>query len=180
MKQSARGYTLVPDSTATVHHVQSGDTFFLIADQYVVSFDDLLGANEHTTLDLLALRSGQVLKIPLQHKPRSSYTVRQGDDIWRIAQLTGTRVSFIQADNPDAMPPTPGCCLRIRTYPSYTIESENGQIHYSPDLPQHLQQDDHFQEALTTQLELLKPQGKALFKYPSVEAPQLECFVEVC
>lgn len=34
-------------------------------------------------------------------------------------------------------------------------------------------------KVLATQIDLLKPQGKAVFKYPSVEAPQLECFVEV-
>jgi len=176
----------VPDRTctATLRHVQSGDTFFSIADQYVVSFDDLLKANEQTKLDLLALRRGQVLNTPLQRKPRSSFTVRQGDDLWRIAQLTGMRMSFVQADNPDAVPPTPGSCLRIRTYPSYQIEFENGRVHSSPDLPQDLspaslQQDDHFREALTTQLELLKPQGKAMFKFPSIEAPQLECFFQV-
>lgn len=32
---------------------------------------------------------------------------------------------------------------------------------------------------LAMQHERLKPQGKANFKYPSVIAPQLECFVEV-
>jgi len=29
------------------------------------------------------------------------------------------------------------------------------------------------------QVELLKPRGKALLKFPNIEAPQLECFVEV-
>ena len=162
-----------------MHHVQSGDTFFSIADQYAVSFDDLLKVNEHMKLDFLALRRGQVLNIPLQHKPRSSYTVRQADDLWRIAQLTGTRMRFLEADNPDAMPLTPGFCLRIRTYPSYQIQFENDSIRSSPDLPQDLQQDDHFSEALATKIELLKPQGKGLFKFPSMQASQLECFVEV-
>ncbi len=181
MNTDARGYTLVPDRTRTanVHHVQSGDTFFSIAVQNVVSFDDLLKANEHTQLDLLELQGGQVLNIPLQHKPRSSYTVRPGDDLWRIAQFTGTRMSFIQADNPDAMLLTAGSCLRMRTYPSYQIQFKNGQIHSSPDLPQDLQHDDHFCEVLNMQVELLKPQGKALSKFPNIEAPQLECFVEV-
>ena len=64
-------------------------------------------------------------------------------------------------------------------YPSYQIEFENGQIHSSPELPQDLQQDDHFCEVLDMQVELLKPQGKALFKFPSIEAPQLECFFQV-
>ena len=162
-----------------MHPVQSSDTFFSVADQYVVSFVDLLKTIEHTTLDLLALQPGQVLNIPLQHKPRSSYTVRWGENLWRIVQLTSTPMSFIQADNPDAMLLTSGSCLCIRAYPSYQIEYENGQIHSSPDLPQDLQQDDHFCEVLNMQVELLKPQGKALLKFPNIEAPQLECFVEV-
>ncbi len=162
-----------------MHPVQSSDTFFSVADQYVVSFVDLLKTIEHTTLDLLALQPGQVLNIPLQHKPRSSYTVRRGENLWRIVQLTSTPMSFIQADNPDAMLLTSGSCLCIRAYPSYQIEYENGQIHSSPDLPQDLQQDDHFCEVLNMQVELLKPQGKALLKFPNIEAPQLECFVEV-
>lgn len=88
-------------------------------------------------------------------------------------------MSFIQADNPDAMLLTSGSCLRIRAHPSYQIECENGQIHSSPDLPQDLQQDDHFCEVRNMQVELFKPQEKALFKFPNIEAPQLECFVEV-
>ena len=181
MIQVGRGYTLVPDraSSAFTHHVQSGDTFFSIADKYVVSFDDLLRANEHRHLDLLALRRGQVLDIPVHHKPRSAYTVRQGDDLWRIAQLTGVPVSMIEADNPHAVSLTPGTCLFIRTYPSYQIEFKDGQMHSNPDLPQHWVQDAHFSKVLAMQHELLKPQGKAIFKFPSIEAPELECFVEV-
>ena len=40
-------------------------------------------------------------------------------------------------------------------------------------------QDDHFCEILDMQILLLKPQGRALFKFPNIEAPKLECFVEV-
>jgi len=143
MSQSGRGYTLVPDRTspAFTRHIQSGDTFFSIANKYVVSFDDLLRANEHRNLNLLALRRGQVLEIPMHHKPRSSYTVRQGDDLWRIAQLTGVPVSMVQADNPHAVPLKPGTCLIICTYPSFQIEFKDGQMRSSPDLPQHWQQD---------------------------------------
>lgn len=176
-----RDYTLVPDraNSAFTHHVQSGDTFFSIADKYVVSFDDLLLANEHRHLDLLALRRGQVLDIPVHHKPRSAYTVRQGDDLWRIAQLTGVPVSMIEADNPHAVSLTPGTCLSMRTYPSYQIEFKDGQMHSNPDLPQHWVQDAHFSKVLAMQHEFLKPQGKAVFKFPSTEAPELECFVKV-
>ena len=171
----------MPDRTcsATIHHVQPGDTFFSIADQYVVSFDDLLKANERTTVDLTALRRGQVLNIPTQHKARSTYTVREGDDLWRIAQLTGVPLSTILADNAQAVQLTAGSCLFMRTCPSYQIEFKGGQMLSSPDLPQQWKQDEHFRQALAMQHEFLKPHGKAVFKYPSVEAPQLECFVEV-
>ena len=176
-----RYYTLMPhrSSPAFRHHVQLGDTFFSIADQYVVSFGDLLRANEHRNMDLVALQRGQVLDIPMHHKPRLKYTVRQGDSLWQIAQLTGMPVSMIQADNPHAVPLITGTCLVIQTYLSYQIKFKDGQMHPSPDLPQQLQQDEQFSKVLAMQHELVKPQGQAIFKFPSVEAPQLECFVEV-
>lgn len=130
MSQSGRGYTLVPDRTspAFTRHIQSGDTFFSIANKYVVSFDDLLRANEHRNLNLLALRRGQVLEIPMHHKPRSSYTVRQGDDLWRIAQLTGVPVSMVQADNPHAVPLKPGSSRMARCVPAQTCRSTGSKM----------------------------------------------------
>lgn len=86
---------------------------------------------------------------------------------------------MIEADNPHAVSLTPGTCLFIRTYPSYQIEFKDGQMHSNPDLPQHWVQDAHFSKVLAMQHEFLKPQGKAIFKFPSIEAPELECFVEV-
>jgi len=70
-------------------------------------------------------------------------------------------------------------CLFMRTYPSYQSDFKNGQMHSSPDLLHCWQQGEHFSNVLAMQIKLSKPQGKAPFKYSSVEAPELECFVEV-
>ncbi len=64
-------------------------------------------------------------------------------------------------------------------YPSYQVNFTNGQMCSRPALSQCWRENEHFMKVLATQNDLLKPQGKAIFKYPSVEAPQLECFVEV-
>lgn len=69
--------------------------------------------------------------------------------------------------------------LTYCTYPSYQSDFNNAQMHFSPDLLQGWQQDD-FSNMLAMQIEILKPQGKVPFKYPSVEASELECFVDVC
>ena len=88
-------------------------------------------------------------------------------------------MTTILADNPQAVQPKVGSCLFMRTCPSCQIEFKEGQISADSDLPQRWLQDAHFMQVLAMQHELLKPQGKAIFKYPSVEAPQLECFVTV-
>ena len=178
MWQQERGYTLVLDRPRLEHRIQPGDTLFSVADQYVVSFDDLI--TENRQLDLIALPVGSVLKIPLNQRPRSTYTVRQGDDLWKIAQLTGVSMSTILADNPHAMPLTPGASVTLRTYPpSYQIDFQDDCMFSTPSLPERWQQDEHFNKVLKAQHEFLKPHGKAVFKYPSVEASQLECFVKV-
>ena len=123
-RQQEKGHNLVPDvaCSAYTHKIQPGDTLFSIAEQYVVSFDDLIDANNDRQLDLVALPVGGVLNIPLHLKPRLAYTVRPGDDLQRIAQLTDVATSTILADNHQAMPLTPGTCLSLRTCPpSYRI-----------------------------------------------------------
>ncbi len=159
------------------HHVQPGDTCFSIAAQYLVSFDDLLEANASSKVDFAALRTGQVFSIPTKQKPRTTYTVRQGDTMWRISQLTGMPLSTLMEYNSQApTPPLPGHQLSIRSSPSYEVHVNQN---LTSDLPQRWLQDEQFVKVLSTQIQLLKPQGEAVFKYPSVEAPQLECFVSV-
>lgn len=111
--------------------------------------------------------------------PRSTYTVREGDDLWRIAQLTGVPISVILADNPQAEQLTAGSCISLRTHPSYHVAFKRDQNELSSDLPLHWQEDARFRQVLAMQCDLLSPKGKGVFKYPSVGTPLLECVVTV-
>lgn len=122
--------------SATAHHLQPGDTFVSIADRYVVSFDELLKANEGRGIDFTALHRGQTLEIPQTQGPRSTYTVREGDDLW-TAQLTGVPMSVILVDDPQAEKLTAGSCSSLRTHPSYHVAFKCDQNECSSDLPLH-------------------------------------------
>lgn len=161
--------------STTAHHVQPGDTFFSIADRYIVSFDDLLQANEGRGIDFTTLHRGQTLKIPKTHGPRSIYTVREGDDLWNMAQLTGVPMSIILADSPQAEQLTAGSCLSLRTHPSYHVAFKHEQNQISSDLPLHWQEDARFKQMLAMQCDVLSPKGKGVFKYPSAGTPRVCC-----
>lgn len=73
--------------------------FFNIADLYAVPFDDLLAANQQFKGDFLALKYKDVLFIPEARGARTLYTVRAGDSLWKVSQLTGTPLSVMKEDN---------------------------------------------------------------------------------
>lgn len=159
------------------HPVQPGDTFFSIAAQYFVSFDDLLDANKGRDIDFTALRPGMVLAIPSERKPRSEYTVRNGDNLWEIAQLTGNPPSVLLEENPSAERLIPGLRLKLQSCQSVNVLVKDGS--QTSALPAPWSEDEHFKRALSTQIYLLQPRGSAVFKHPTVERPKVECFVTV-
>ena len=128
-------------------------------------------------MDLTALPPGTVLVIPSQQKPRSEYTVRAGDTLWRIALLIGTPPSVLLEENPGAGRLVPGLRLKLQTCQSVHVLVKDGK-QASP-LPAPWAEDDRFQRVLSTQIYLLQPRGNAAFKYPAVEQPKVECFVTV-
>ncbi|DBA77751.1 TPA: hypothetical protein ACH3X2_008442 [Trebouxia sp. C0005] len=158
------------------HRVQPGDTCFSVAAQYIVSYDDLLDVNKDSHIDFTALRPGMVLAIPPEQKPRTEYTVRPGDDLWKIAQTTGNPESAIIAQNPGTGPLHPGLRLQLHACPSFKVLVKAGG---NTPLPAPWSEDESFQRVLKTQIHLLQPHGSAVFKYPCVERPQVECFVTV-
>ena len=156
------------------HRVQPGDTFFTIAAQYNVSHNDLLDANKERDVDLTAPPPGMILAIPSQQKPRSEYTVRAGDTLWRIALLTGNPPSVLLEENPGAGRLVPGLRLKLQTCQSVHVLVKDGKQASAP-----WSEDERFQQVLSTQIYLLQPRGSAVFKYPAVERPKVECFVTV-
>lgn len=154
------------------HRVQPGDTFFTIAAKYSVSHDDLLDANKERDVDLTAPPPGMILDIPLQQKPRSEYTVRAGDTLWRIALLTGNPPSVLLEENPGAGRLVPGLRLKLQTCQSVHMLVKDGK-QASP-LPAPWSEDERFQKVLATQIYLLQPQGSVVFRYPAVERPKVE------
>ena len=156
------------------HRVQPGDTFFAIAARYSLSHDDLLDANKERNVDLTAPPPGMILAIPSQQKPRSEYTVRAGDTLWRIALLTGNPPSVLLEENPGAGRLVPGLRLKLQTCQSVHVLVKDGKQASAP-----WSEDERFQQVLSTQIYLLQPRGSAVFKYPAVERPKVECFVTV-
>jgi LysM repeat protein len=105
---------ITPTLDTTVYHtVQPGETMWAIADQYGVTLEDLVAANDSVDPD--RLQPGQVLVIPRddeegvdeptlpeaasgeQGEPTSGgmYTVAPGDTLWAIAEKHGTTVDEI-------------------------------------------------------------------------------------
>jgi spore germination protein len=80
-----------------IYVVQSGDTFYAIAQRYGLTTAQLQAANEIP--DPAKLAVGQALLIPTPTAVALSYTVRSGDTLYQLAQLFGTTVSAIAQAN---------------------------------------------------------------------------------
>lgn len=108
-------------SAATVYRVQPGDTLFLIAQKYGISYQDLQAANSLYTPDIYP---GQALTIPTKSPNVSAnnnqrYIVQPGDTIFLIARKYGVNYVELQRVNNLSSPEIyPGQSLIIPTAPA--------------------------------------------------------------
>lgn len=100
-----------------IHIVQKGDTLFDLAKQYGTTVEALAAANGIENPDILDI--DQILRIPEGDEDigsLTSYTVRPGDTLWKISQMTGVTVPQLininRISDPDSI--YPGQVLRIR------------------------------------------------------------------
>lgn len=80
--------------------VKSGDSLYKIANQYNTTVDELKRINNLTT-NIISI--GQVLKLPTQASqdtiPATTYTVKKGDSLYKIANQYNTTVYAIKSAN---------------------------------------------------------------------------------
>ncbi|MDD3392467.1 MAG: LysM peptidoglycan-binding domain-containing protein [Bacilli bacterium] len=76
-----------------IYKVQSGDNLYAIAQKYNTTVSDLMGINNLSTS---SLSIGQELKIPVEETSEiteTTYVVKAGDSLYKIAQTYGTTVN---------------------------------------------------------------------------------------
>ena len=109
---------------AIVYTVKSGDTLYKIANQFGITVNDIISANNLTTT---TLQIGQVLTIPTgttttppTEENYISYTVKSGDSLWKIANQYNTTVDAIKSlNNLTSNNLSIGQVLKIPTTESY-------------------------------------------------------------
>ncbi|MGP4060541.1 LysM peptidoglycan-binding domain-containing protein [Halobacillus sp. H74] len=124
----ALGYSFVTVSELlfNTHTVITGDTLYSISKKYGVSLDQLAKANGIVNPALI--RVGQVLVIP-QEKQATTYTVKAGDTLYRIALKYGMGVQQLASLNDISNPSLiqVGQVLKITSnsssYGTYTVKS---------------------------------------------------------
>lgn len=84
-----------------IYVVKAGDSVYKVAQQYGITTNDIVYANQLANPDRLAV--GQALVIPVDS---FDYTVKQGESLYIIAKRYGTTVSKIMAVNPDITNPS--------------------------------------------------------------------------
>lgn len=87
-----------PSSTSTVNYtVKKGDSLYKIAASYGTSVSEIMNLNN---LKSTALSIGQVLKIPTSNSDaNTTYTVKNGDNLYSIARKFNTSVDTIKRKN---------------------------------------------------------------------------------
>ena|GEM_PF-758624 len=86
----------------TPYIIQPGDTLFAIARAYNVTVDSILRANPGINPNFL--RVGQRICIPVCPENHTTYIIRPGDTLFRIAQLFNVTVDSIIRANPGIDP----------------------------------------------------------------------------
>ncbi|WP_214828680.1 LysM peptidoglycan-binding domain-containing protein [Exiguobacterium algae] len=92
--------TTTPPASTTTYTVKSGDTLYKIAASYNTTVSKIASANNITNVNLIYV--GQVLTIPGTTTPPAStttYTVKSGDTLYKIAASYNTTVSKIASAN---------------------------------------------------------------------------------
>ena len=79
-----------------IHVVQPGDTLYRLARQYGVSMDRLLHDNQLPDPSQLVVGQTIVIRYPLL-----TYTVKEGDTLWSIAQEQASTVRSLLRNNPN-------------------------------------------------------------------------------
>ncbi|WCK55673.1 LysM peptidoglycan-binding domain-containing protein [Aneurinibacillus sp. Ricciae_BoGa-3] len=110
------------DATSPVTHtVDSGDTLWIIANQYGVSIQEINSCNK---LKTTSIYPGQKIAIP-QHM--TIYTVKSGDTLWKVSQQYNVNVNdVVKANNLRSTQLSPGQKIKIPDY-YYQIQLLNGE-----------------------------------------------------
>lgn len=82
--------------TQSVYSVAAGDTLFTIATKFNTTIDQIQKANNLTT-DMIYV--GQLIKIPTQSEVPSTYTVKSGDTLSKIASSYGLTIDDLKQQN---------------------------------------------------------------------------------
>lgn len=91
-----------PPTTEQYYIVQRGDSLWSIANRFGVTVDDLIQANNLSSINL---QIGDRLRIPSPSEEivppptEQTYTVRSGDSLWSIAKQFNTTVDALKAAN---------------------------------------------------------------------------------
>lgn len=87
-----------PEESYITYTVKSGDSLWSIANRYNTSVDALMRYNNLSTN---LLNVGQVLRIPTTTNttPETTYVVKSGDSLWKIANAYNTSVDAIKRRN---------------------------------------------------------------------------------
>ncbi len=86
--------------TTAIHRVESGDTFYGIADKYKVSVNQIYALNKNVKADSLKL--GTILRLPEGTNSKmvaSEYVVKRGDTLWDISQSENISTTRIREYN---------------------------------------------------------------------------------
>lgn len=79
------------------HQVKAGDTYFKISQQYGVSLDRLLAANNANSTSVLMI--GDRVVIPSNSGNFITYTVKAGDSLWKVSQDNNITISQLASFN---------------------------------------------------------------------------------
>lgn len=76
--------------------VQNGDSLWKIANKYGITVDELKSLNGLSSNNLTV---GQILEVPSSSSDVSTYTVKAGDSLWKIANMYGLTVAELKSLN---------------------------------------------------------------------------------